>query len=119
MQRESCEVADVEGEDQRHRAEASAVRAIAGEAPITGKLPIALPKLAAWVRGLDVLHCRVPTPAAVFAFADDPGDVPGAVPFDMYGTREAGFGHDGDRCTFETMASAFGIECKPGRCCYR
>ncbi len=33
------------------------------------KLPIVLPKLLAWVRGLDVLHCRVPTPAASFAFA--------------------------------------------------
>jgi len=33
------------------------------------KLPIVLPKLLAWVRGIDVLHCRVPTPAASFAFA--------------------------------------------------
>ena len=33
------------------------------------KLPLTLPKLAAWVRGLDVLHCRIPTPAASFAFA--------------------------------------------------
>ena len=33
------------------------------------KLPLTLPKLAAWVRGVDVLHCRVPTPAASFAFA--------------------------------------------------
>src|SRR5205085_9624458 len=33
------------------------------------KLPIVLPKLLTWVRGIDVLHCRVPTPAASFAFA--------------------------------------------------
>jgi glycosyltransferase involved in cell wall biosynthesis len=28
-----------------------------------------LPRLLLWVRGIDVLHCRVPTPAAPFAFA--------------------------------------------------
>jgi glycosyltransferase involved in cell wall biosynthesis len=28
-----------------------------------------LPRLARWVRGIDVLHCRIPSPAAVFAFA--------------------------------------------------
>ncbi len=39
-----------------------------GPAQFYPKLPLVLPKLAAWVRGLDVLHCRVPTPAAAFAF---------------------------------------------------
>jgi glycosyltransferase involved in cell wall biosynthesis len=39
-----------------------------GPAQFYPKLPAILPKLAAWVRGLDVLHCRVPTPAAPFAF---------------------------------------------------
>src|SRR5262249_47647063 len=32
------------------------------------KLPLALPRLTRWVRSIDVLHCRVPSPAAVFAF---------------------------------------------------
>jgi glycosyltransferase involved in cell wall biosynthesis len=40
-----------------------------GPAQFYPKLPLTLPKLAAWVRGLDVLHCRVPTPAAPFAFS--------------------------------------------------
>src|SRR5437763_10292035 len=40
-----------------------------GPAQFYPKLPLTLPKLAAWVRRLDVLHCRVPTPAAPFAFA--------------------------------------------------
>jgi len=33
------------------------------------KLLQILPRLGRWVHGVDVLHCRVPTPAAVFAFA--------------------------------------------------
>jgi glycosyltransferase involved in cell wall biosynthesis len=40
-----------------------------GPAQFYPKLPLVLPKLMTWVRGLDVLHCRVPTPAAPFAFA--------------------------------------------------
>src|SRR5260370_12302801 len=40
-----------------------------GPAQFYPKLPVILPRLAGWVRGLDVLHCRVPTPAAPFAFA--------------------------------------------------
>jgi glycosyltransferase involved in cell wall biosynthesis len=40
-----------------------------GPAQFYPKLPIVLPKLLSWVRGVDVLHCRVPTPAASFAFA--------------------------------------------------
>ena len=43
--------------------------AFEGPAQFYPKLPILLPRLAGWVRGLDVLHCRVPTPAAPFAFA--------------------------------------------------
>jgi len=43
--------------------------AFEGPAQFYPKLPGILPKLASWVRGLDVLHCRVPTPAASFAFA--------------------------------------------------
>jgi hypothetical protein len=45
---------------------------------------------------------------ATFAFVTDPKNAPpDAVPFDMYG---AGFGHEGDRCTFETLVAAFGID---------
>jgi glycosyltransferase involved in cell wall biosynthesis len=43
--------------------------AFEGPAQFYPKLPIVLPKLLSWVRGVDVLHCRVPTPAAPFAFA--------------------------------------------------
>jgi glycosyltransferase involved in cell wall biosynthesis len=40
-----------------------------GPAQFYPKLPAMLPRLMSWVRGLDVLHCRVPSPAAPFAFA--------------------------------------------------
>lgn len=40
-----------------------------------------------------------------FIFGNDPGGHPKAIPFDMYGER--GFGHEGDRCTFETLCQAF------------
>jgi glycosyltransferase involved in cell wall biosynthesis len=40
-----------------------------GPAQFYPKLSLVLPKLMTWVRGLDVLHCRIPTPAATFAFA--------------------------------------------------
>jgi hypothetical protein len=44
---------------------------------------------------------------ARFAFVTDAKHAPdGAVAFDMYGT---GFGHEGDRCTFETLIATFGI----------
>jgi hypothetical protein len=44
---------------------------------------------------------------ASFAFVTDAKNAPaGAVAFDMYG---AGFGHEGDRCTFETLIARFGI----------
>jgi glycosyltransferase involved in cell wall biosynthesis len=33
------------------------------------RLPAMLLRLSRWVRGLDVLHCRIPSPAAIFAFA--------------------------------------------------
>lgn len=46
-------------------------------------------------------------PAASFAFVTEAKNAGAdAVPFDMYGT---GFGHDGDRCTFETLVARFGI----------
>jgi glycosyltransferase involved in cell wall biosynthesis len=40
-----------------------------GPAQFYPRLPIMLPRLLSWVRRLDVLHCRVPSPAAPFAFA--------------------------------------------------
>lgn len=44
---------------------------------------------------------------ASFAFVTDAKNATAdAVPFDMYGT---GFGHEGDRCTFETLIRRFGI----------
>jgi hypothetical protein len=47
-------------------------------------------------------------PKASFAFVTDAKHAPAeAVPFDMYG---AGFGHEGDRCTFEMLLSRFGID---------
>jgi hypothetical protein len=46
-------------------------------------------------------------PKASFAFVTDAKAAPAdAVPFDMYG---AGFGHEGDRCTFETLLLTFDI----------
>ena len=47
-------------------------------------------------------------PQARFAFADDRKRVPtGAIPFDMFGVE---LSHHGDRCTFETLCSTFGLE---------
>src|SRR5213083_373698 len=40
-----------------------------GPAQFYPKLPLALPRLARWVRAIDLLHCRVPSPAAIAAFA--------------------------------------------------
>jgi hypothetical protein len=50
---------------------------------------------------------RFVDPSATFAFLTDAKHAPAdAVPFDMYG---AGFGHEGDRCTFEVLVARFGI----------
>jgi hypothetical protein len=46
-------------------------------------------------------------PQARFIFGPDSAKHPSAIPFDMYG--EAGFGHEGDRCTFETLSRRFSI----------
>jgi hypothetical protein len=46
-------------------------------------------------------------PAARFVFANDPGQHPKAVPFDMF--QAGGFGHRGDDCTFETLRKEFAI----------
>jgi glycosyltransferase involved in cell wall biosynthesis len=39
-----------------------------GPAQFYPMLPLALPRLARWVREIDLLHCRVPSPAAIVAF---------------------------------------------------
>jgi hypothetical protein len=44
---------------------------------------------------------------ARFGFITDVKAAGDAVPFDMFG---GGFGHEGDRCTFETLARHFAIE---------
>jgi len=46
-------------------------------------------------------------PASKFLFANDARKHPKAIPFDMFG--DAGFGHRGEDCTFETLRKQFGI----------
>jgi hypothetical protein len=54
------------------------------------------------------LITRFIDPKARFVFAASPDHVPrGALPFDMFGVE---FTHHGDRCTFETLCTMFGIE---------
>jgi hypothetical protein len=43
-----------------------------------------------------------------FTFAEKAESSPEAVPYDMYGA--AGFGHEGDHCTFETLCRSFAIK---------
>jgi hypothetical protein len=45
-----------------------------------------------------------------FVFAEKPAAQPNAIPFDMYG--KGGFGHEGDRCTFENLCRSFEIKDK-------
>jgi hypothetical protein len=45
---------------------------------------------------------------ATFAFGADASIQPDAVPFDMY--QPGGFGHEGEKCTFETLCSRFGLK---------
>jgi hypothetical protein len=47
-------------------------------------------------------------PAAEFVFATSPQKAPDAVPFDMY--QSGGFGHEGERCTFEVLQQRFAIK---------
>jgi hypothetical protein len=46
-------------------------------------------------------------PTATFLFGSDPNVHPEAVPFDMY--QVGGFGHEGEKCTFETLCVRFGV----------
>jgi hypothetical protein len=45
-----------------------------------------------------------------FIFGNSPAAHPHAIPFDMF--QGAGFGHEGDHCTFETLCLAFDISDK-------
>jgi glycosyltransferase involved in cell wall biosynthesis len=47
----------------------AALPAFDGPVHFYPRLMSVLPRLVRWVRAVDVVHCRVPTPAAVFAFA--------------------------------------------------
>ena len=49
---------------------------------------------------------RLIDPRAEFRFADKPDAVADSVPFDMFGVE---FSHQGNHCTFETLAQRFGI----------
>ena len=46
-------------------------------------------------------------PSPKFVFAKDAREYPAAIPFDMFGG--AGFGHQGECCTFETLMKSFGM----------
>jgi hypothetical protein len=46
-------------------------------------------------------------PKATFLFDVNANTHPEAVPFDMY--QAGGFGHEGNHCTFETLAARFGV----------
>ena len=52
-------------------------------------------------------------PKASFLFDSNPTVHPEAVPFDMY--QAGGFGHEGEKCTFETLCARFGITDKKVR----
>jgi hypothetical protein len=56
------------------------------------------------------LIIRFIDPKARFIFDHDAAKHQSPIPFDMYG--EAGFGHEGDRCTFETLCRRFSIRDK-------
>ncbi len=43
---------------------------------------------------------------AIFVFDSNPKAHPEAMPFDMY--QAGGFGHEGEKCTFETLCTRFG-----------
>ena len=50
---------------------------------------------------------------ASFLFDSNPDIHPEAVPFDMY--QAGGFGHEGEKCTFETLCARFGLADKKVR----
>ena len=84
----------------------------------TSQLPAARPEAAVWVTRQNVFVDRVASawlirrfidPKARFKFVAPNGYVPSVdeLRFDMF---EGGYGHEGDRCTFETLIRAFGLE---------
>ena len=52
-------------------------------------------------------------PEATFVFDSNSKAHPEAVPFDMY--QAGGFGHEGEKCTFETLCVRFGVGDKKAR----
>ena len=54
------------------------------------------------------LILRYVDPRAKFIFGSQPQAHPEAIPFDMF--KAGGFGHEGNDCTFETLARSFGIK---------
>lgn len=46
-------------------------------------------------------------PGAKFGFVERADDMPSAIPFDMFGVD---FSHQGNNCTFETLADRFGLQ---------
>ena len=85
--------------------------------PVTASLTAAAYRGRTWITrprpGVDRMSSawlirRFIDPKAKFAFdAAKPAASSRQVPFDMFGVE---FGHDGDRCTFEVLASRFGID---------
>jgi hypothetical protein len=59
------------------------------------------------------LITRFIDPKATFLFGSDPTAHPEAIPFDMY--QGGGFGHEGEKCTFETLCARFGTPDKKVR----
>ena len=88
-------------------AEAKSTGADADRAQFKGRLWVTRPRPGVDRMSSAWLIRRFIDPAATFAFVTDAKQARrGAVPFDMYGT---GFGHEGDRCTFETLVAKFDI----------
>jgi hypothetical protein len=88
-------------QDQRPTAGRSDVAQYKGRLWVTRPRPGVDRMASAW------LIRRFIDTTASFAFVTDAKNAPAdAVPFDMYGS---GFGHESNRCTFETLVVTFGI----------
>lgn len=89
------------------REPAPRTRASADTSQFRGRVWVTRPRPGVDRMGSAWLIRRFIDDAAKFAFVTDAKQAgANAVPFDMYGV---GFGHDGDRCTFETLAARFEI----------
>ena len=87
---------------QTRKANDGATREYAGRLWVTRPRPGVDRMASAW------LIRRFIDASARFGFITDASNAPAeAVPFDMFG---AGFGHQGDRCTFETLREQFDIQ---------